>query len=204
MPVVCAWCNSVIGGEGALPDPNQPISHGICAECAHRVMSRESGTLYDLLNRFAGPVIAVDGDARVLSANRDGFTLLDKTPAASLGLLGGEAFECRHAREPGGCGGTIHCKSCVIRLTVMDTWQSGRSQVRVPAYADIGHIIRDRQVRFLISTERVGEVVLLRIDEVAEVTAPAAPAPTGKAGGTRSAENTHPANPDYSGGCPGG
>jgi len=51
----------------------------------------------------------------------------------------------------------------------MDTLQSGKSNIRVPAYPDLHHMTGENRIRFLITTERVGEAVLLRIDEVAEV-----------------------------------
>ena len=42
------------------------------------------------------------------------------------------------------------------------------SSFRVPAYADLGLISGDRTVRFLISTKKVGETVLLEIEDVEE------------------------------------
>ncbi|MCJ7776462.1 MAG: hypothetical protein MUP08_08760, partial [Desulfobulbaceae bacterium] len=68
----------------------------------------------------------------------------------------------------GGCGNTVHCKSCTIRNTVTDTLQSGKSNIKVPAYPDLHHITGDNRIRFLITTERAAEAVLLRIDEISE------------------------------------
>lgn len=96
------------------------------------------------------------------------FSLLQKTPEEVEGELGGNAFGCNYADLPGGCGNTAHCKTCTIRMTVMDTLQSGKSNIRVPAYPDLHHMTGENRIRFLITTEKVGEAVLLRIDEVAE------------------------------------
>jgi len=64
------------------------------------------------------------------------------------------------------------CAWCTIRLTVSDTLRSGKSHVRVPAYRDLHDITGEYRIRFLISTERVGEAVLLRIDDVTEEKSP--------------------------------
>jgi len=44
---------------------------------------------------------------------------------------------------------------------------TGRARTRVPAYQDINTSEGVQQVRLLISTEKVGDAVLLRIDEMA-------------------------------------
>jgi hypothetical protein len=46
------------------------------------------------------------------------------------------------------------------------TAATGESQIRIPAYADIEDMLGLHIVRFLISTEKVGEIVLLRIDAI--------------------------------------
>ncbi len=84
------------------------------------------------------------------------------------GQLGGDVFSCAYASLPGGCGQTIHCKSCTIRITVTDTAETGKQHERVEAYQELHHITGDRIIRFLISTEKVGDVVLLRIDDAEE------------------------------------
>lgn len=104
-----------------------------------------------------------------MTGNRVGFDMLKKKPEEVEGELGGDAFGCRHANLPGGCGSTVHCKTCTIRMTVMDTLQSGKSHIRVPAYPDLHHMTGENRIRFLITTERVGEAVLLRIDDVGQV-----------------------------------
>jgi hypothetical protein len=50
---------------------------------------------------------------------------------------------------------------------VTDNYESGKSLFRVPAYLNRKTSDGSQKFRFLISTERVREVVLLRIDEVA-------------------------------------
>jgi len=75
-------------------------------------------------------------------------------------------FECANAKLPEGCGNTIHCSGCTIRRNVMDTQETGRRHFRVPAYLNQGNPESYQQIRFLISTEKVEGIVLLRIEEV--------------------------------------
>jgi hypothetical protein len=48
----------------------------------------------------------------------------------------------------------------------MDAYEPGKSLLRVPAYLNRKTSGDSQKLRFLISTEKVREVVLLRIDEV--------------------------------------
>ena len=82
------------------------------------------------------------------------------------GFKGGDVFECAYAKLPEGCGETNHCDGCSIRKTVMDTFQTGKSHLKTPAYLFHGIPDNNDEIRFLISTEKVKDVVLLRIDEV--------------------------------------
>jgi hypothetical protein len=120
------------------------------------------------LDRFSEPVFLVSSEGRIVTANSAGFSALRKKPEEVYGKLGGDAFSCKYANLPGGCGNTIHCKTCTIRNTITDTLQSGKSNIKVPAYPDLHFITGEKRLRFLITTERIGEAVLLRIDDVTE------------------------------------
>lgn len=170
MQKICAWCRKEIGGpqpESSRDDA--PISHGICVACAREVMHLEIEPMRTYLDRFPGAVLLVDADARVITANQEGYKTLRQDPASVDGQLGGDAIRCRHALFSGTCGQTVHCKTCTIRMAITDTMQTGRSHVAVPAYMDLAAISGDKRIRFLITTEKVGEAVLLRIDEISEV-----------------------------------
>ncbi len=170
MKRVCAWCRKDIGAKSvqSAEDDTPITTHGICADCTKKVLLSRAKTLRSYLDRFSGPVFLVDSDGRIVTANKEGFSVLGKRPEEVEGQLGGDAFECRYAGLPGGCGKTIHCKTCTIRRTVTDTQQSGRSHIKVIAYPDLHHITGDKRIRFLISTEKIGNAVFLRIDEISE------------------------------------
>ena len=74
--------------------------------------------------------------------------------------------ECAHATEPGGCGQTVHCKGCALRRSVEHTHATGEPLRGVHAYQEIRTPNGIRTAWFELTTERAGDLVLLRIDDV--------------------------------------
>ena len=166
MKRVCAWCGSPLDPESERSG-DKIISHGICEKCLELVLSKESSKpMLEYLDGLPAPVLVIDADGTVVTANEKASAALGKDRQAIEGILGGDAIECVHAREPGGCGETTHCRTCAIRLTVTDTHETGRSHDHVPAYQDIVTPEGIRRTRFLISTQKTGDIVLLRVDEI--------------------------------------
>jgi PAS domain-containing protein len=160
---VCAWCNCEYGS----PDDNLDldfVTHGICAECEEHFQGSEPEPLRRFLDRFAAPILCVDDDARVVAANETACRLLGKDPMEAEDTRFGNVAQCSRSRLPGGCGRTEHCVACAIRLTVGETLAGdGNVENRkavVDRFDDAGHI---RQTQFLVSTERRGNTVLLKI-----------------------------------------
>jgi hypothetical protein len=101
-------------------------------------------------------------------ANEMALQFLDKDPDAVSGFKGGDVMECAYAKLPEGCGNTVHCAACTIRNNVMETFKTGKSLKRVPASLNRRSRGSVDKMEFLISTEKVDDIVLLRIDEVLE------------------------------------
>ena len=167
MKRICAWCHKNMGTMPSDIHAETIITHGICKDCLHQLFGEEGVELQVFLDSLAVPVVVVDATVTVKTANRPARELLHKELPAIEGYKGGDVFECVHAKQPEGCGFTIHCSGCVIRQTVTDTFQSGKSHLKVPACLQNGTPADHEEVNLLISTEKVGDVVLLRIDEVA-------------------------------------
>ena len=118
-------------------------------------------TLGEYLDQLPQPILLVDGDARVASANRAAAALTGHEPGALRGHLTGEAVACAHSRLPEGCGRTEHCRDCAIRRTVETVARTGRAARRVPAFLDTDSgraelavsVAPDRGL-FLVSVER--------------------------------------------------
>ena len=165
---ICAWCKANL--DPAQKGQDGPITHGICDDCL-KLMLDGSSSMDEFLDSLPQPILVVDSDARVLASNQAACDFLGKDREALGGTLGGEAMECIHSRAPGGCGGTVHCKSCTIRNSVTRTYATGRACWQVLAHMDLIDSNSKAEVRFLISTEKLGDTVLLQIDDVAPAAA---------------------------------
>lgn len=167
MKIICAWCTKEIGQK---PDQdensNSEITHGICRPCKSYYLSNEDRTLDKFLNQLNAPVLMVNPQGEILLANDQALQFLDKDLDSVRGFKGGDVMECAYAKLPQGCGNTKHCVACTIRNNVLETFKTGRSLKRVPAFLNRLDRHSVHTIKFLISTERLDDVVLLRIDEL--------------------------------------
>ena len=168
MKKVCSWCNKDLKPKEEYSSEGD-ITHGICSLCAIKISSFKPRTAKQILNYVKEPVFVIDQDGIVKAGNESGLNMLGKDIEEIENELGGDAFECSYASLEGGCGNTIHCKTCAIRNIVMDTLSTGHGYKNVPAYQSINTTDGTRILRFCISTEKVGECILLRIDRVSDI-----------------------------------
>lgn len=169
MKVICAWCNQEIGDNSKQDDAlDFEVTHGICNSCKEYFFADRDRTLDKFLNRLEAPVLMVNQHGEVVLANTQALQFLGKELDAVAGFKGGDVMECAYARLPEGCGTTKHCVACTIRNNVMETFTTGKSLRQVPAHLNRQSRSSVHKLRFLISTEKVADVVLLRIDEVIE------------------------------------
>jgi len=164
MKLVCAWCKREMGTTGG---PDDRTSHGICESCKSHLDAATSGVpLLRFLDSLDAPVTLVDDDVRVVYANIRARLLLDKPSSDLERRLGGDVFECENSYLPGGCGKTPNCASCNLRNAVTRCYHSGQCAEGISA------TIRQRtaqgpvDLEMRISTKRVNDQVLLRIDEI--------------------------------------
>lgn len=169
MDTVCAWCNKQIINEGSeITVSQRPVSHGICLECAKRMFAELSESMNEYLNRFDIPILIIDKNENLVSANDKALKRAGIKPEELKGMRCGDVIECSHATELGRCGKTVHCQSCVIRNSVLYTHSTGKSRVRVPAFPDIQQYDPEQKAQILISTEKVGEMVFIKIEGLPE------------------------------------
>ncbi len=168
MIVRCGWCGKQLddspGVDGEAGNPQQPVSHGICPDCQDNLAFQMGVDLHKYLDSLKTPVVLVDQSGSVVAANAVMLSVLGKESSDIHGFPGGDVFECAYARLPQGCGHTVHCSGCTVRRAVMRTFETGISEIRTPAV-----LIRDNdgipeQYDLAISTEKVGDKVLLQID----------------------------------------
>ena len=162
--VVCCYCKRQVRTK---PSHLDAVSHGVCDQCLPLMVRDLGQPMSQFLDELQAPVLVVQDNARVIAANAAARKMLSKEQLEICGELAGEVIGCRHAREPGGCGQTVHCKSCVIRQCVTHTLETGEP-CRKTAFADIGLISGDKRLQFLIETEKVNSFVRLTIHDVRE------------------------------------
>ena len=163
---VCAWCGKELGERTSRAQAKRPISHGLCERCSHHLLAQKGMPLLQYLDGLGAPIAVVDAGGTIRTANKQACAFLQQDLSSIEGRSGGDVFECAYARLPEGCGQTIHCSGCAIRRAVMETHGTGRSRLRVPASLNAGAPDAVRPVQLLISTEKVRDVVLLRVDTV--------------------------------------
>jgi len=168
MKKICAWCKKDLGEIPVDSIPEDSITHGICYDCSHHLFAEIGMPLRSFLDGLDAPVLVVDSNCTVTTANDIALKLVNKDLTNIEGFRGGEVFGCAYARLPGGCGNTVHCSGCTIRRTVMDTFRTGKSHSKVPAILKQQKTTEPQEIHLHISTEKVADVVLLRVDKVQE------------------------------------
>ena len=163
---ICAWCKKDLSPVQADGESDGLITHGICDDCAEMLSSDDRRSAGKFLEGLEEAVFLVGGGGRIVSANSAARAVVGKELTAIEDKLAGNVFECANADLPGGCGKTQHCKACTIRNSVNKTLATGKSVERVPAYQLVKAPNGLQPRHYLISTERVGNSVMLRIDEV--------------------------------------
>ena len=166
MLMICAWC-----GKELLSDESESaeniISHGICSLCRLELTKYKRRKTKEILDSIIEPVFLVDSGGTVIIGNKSAAKMLNKDDTHIENYLSGDVFECSFASK-GGCGNTIHCKTCAVRNTIMNTLKSGKGSKNVPAFQLIKTDKGVKKMKYLISTEVSGNNVLLRIDDISE------------------------------------
>lgn len=160
---ICPLCQTDV----ALPAETRAaddITGALCEDCRQRMSREPAETLGDYLDRFEIPIVMFDANVRAYVANASARETLGKDAADIKGHLGGEIIGCTHSKEPGGCGQTLHCQSCTIRNSVAETYATGLTLRNVHAYLDVQVGQEVQSVHLLITTEKAGDYVLLKMD----------------------------------------
>ena len=101
-------------------------------------------------------MLLVDRERRICQANKLAAEFARTTTADLLGRRGGEALGCLHALDdPQGCGFGPHCQHCVVRRTVIDTFETGQSHHQVEASLPFSIGGKAQDVAFLLCTARL-------------------------------------------------
>jgi PAS domain-containing protein len=137
------------------------------AEVGKRSFSRS------ILDAIPSPVFVVDEDVCILDFNDAALPLLGGQPASALHRRGGEALRCVNATDvPAGCGRAPHCRDCVVRNSVSESFQ-GRRVVRRATHMQLVGPAGAKDVYILVTTAPLayeGEpFVVLILEDIGEL-----------------------------------
>lgn len=164
MKTICAWCKKEM--RGCETAKSGLVSHSICEDCEKSFFDLNEIPLLDFLDSLNVPIVVVNAECSVECVNKHARKILQKEKPEVLGYKAGNVFECVYSGLPGGCGGTIHCSGCSIRNSITHTMRTGEPRLHTPACLTQGTPEDNQEIKLLISTEKVADVVLLRIDGI--------------------------------------
>jgi PAS domain S-box-containing protein len=98
----------------------------------------------------------LDGERRICKANKFATLFAGVCSTDLPGKRSGEGLRCVHALDhPSACGFGPDCKNCLVRLTVLDTFATGRAHQQVEAILPMTVSGKLQDVAFLLSTARL-------------------------------------------------
>ena len=165
MKKICAWCNKE-KTELESGRSNNPITRGICSECAPKLTTLQGEPMSAFLDKFPGPVFMINSGCEIISANTEGARSLGKDLSEFAGKKVGSALECKYVEKESDCGENEHCRTCTIRNCIINTYETGKSILKVPAYPDIHEVVSGVEVKYLISTEKTGKAIIVKIEKM--------------------------------------
>ena len=140
------------------------------AEAARRESEAELDTIFE---NAPVAMLLVNGGGTVTKANRAANALAGRDSAEMTGKRGGDALRCvRSFNDAGGCGLGPACESCIMRRTVMHTFETGKTHAQVETTLTVVRGDATHEVSLIISTTMLtmGDepMVLLCAEDVTE------------------------------------
>ena len=164
MKIKCRSCNGEIDNQnlGAIIDY---LKDELCSNCKLDLSCREGITLQEVIDKQIAPIIVLDQEGLVQTVNEKARELFNQTLYYFRGKTVGKVFECKYAQLPEGCGKTVHCSSCSIRLAISETFTSGKPVTRMGATLKSLGSGEQQEIHYYISTMKRRDAVILQIDD---------------------------------------
>ena len=125
---------------------------------------KKDDELFEIVNSRPMPTLLMQAEPRVVvTANKSARQLFNKSLAEIEGKRGGQVFDCIHSFSEKGCGLDENCEDCKIKSSVLDTFATGTPHDNVRTVLDIKKEDQTIPYAMVISTEAVGDFVLLTV-----------------------------------------
>lgn len=162
---ICRWCGLSFS---STPEESAGfiVSGGSCPSCSDILFkSLDKVKIREAIEPIDEPVLVLQADPRlVFTANSKATGVFNKQLSRMEGFRGGQVFDCTQSFTEAGCGKDISCENCKIKQMIVDTLSTGNSfkSDKIPLDVKRGDIIIPFVLQ--ISTEKTGDLALVRID----------------------------------------
>lgn len=163
---VCAFCKTEMISTQEQVSQSK-ITGGVCPSCVKQfVKSNAPAALRLIIDSIDTPILLMQPEPRqVYTANKKALELFNKELPQLEAHRGGQVFDCIHAYTELGCGKDVHCEDCKIKNAVVETFTTGRSFDCVSTFLEIKRQNEITTYVVQVSTEKIGDFELLRIDQ---------------------------------------
>lgn len=126
-----------------------------------------------LIDGIEAPVLLMQGSPRqVVTANQSALDLFGKDLRQVESHRGGQVFDCLHSFSAAGCGMDVNCEHCAIKGAIVDTFTTGVPHEAVAATLPVRKARVPGYRAIQVSTEKIGDLALVRIERYDETDAP--------------------------------
>jgi PAS domain S-box-containing protein len=127
----------------------------------------------ELFEKAPVAMLIFNRDRRLCHLNEAAVAMANRVKEDAIGLRGGELLRCVHAfSDPRGCGYSKACDTCIVRKTVLDTFQTGVDHRSVEASFRRGVNDAIDETWVHMSTSRInlpeGERVLICLEDISD------------------------------------
>lgn len=166
MNQLCRSCKAELESNQGASSPHA-ITQGLCHTC---VLSLGASQNREVLDAIDAPVLLMQPNPRqVVTANTKTLELFDKELSQIEEHRGGQVFDCIYSFTEAGCGKDPNCQDCKIKNAIVDTFTTGSSFDGISTYLKVKKNDGTATYTLQISTEKVGDWALVKIDRYEKV-----------------------------------
>jgi signal transduction histidine kinase/DNA-binding response OmpR family regulator len=160
--------------EDELRSLNEELTREIAErKMVENILKEQEEELATIFENAPFVMLLLDEDRKVRRVNAQACSLTGLAVSEMIDRRSGEALRCVRALETSeGCGFGPYCRECIIRTTVIDTFDTGQSHHQVETSLPLIIGGKEQSKTFLFSTIRVSvaqqAMVLLSLQDVSE------------------------------------